>query len=118
VLRPGGIAHIMVYNLLSYRQWLRWPGATLRAALGRSAPVVDAQRKAYDANASGAGAPETVFTSIAQLRAMMSAFSTASVARENCDPILLRGRLVVSRERLLGNLGRLAGLDLYATARK
>ena len=118
VLRPGGIAHIMVYNLLSYRQWLRWPAITLRAALGRSEAAVDAQRKAYDANTSGEGAPETVFTSIAQLGAMMAAFASVSVARENCDPITLRGRLLIPRSRLLGNLGRLSGLDLYATARK
>jgi SAM-dependent methyltransferase len=118
VLRPGGVAHIMVYNLFSYRQWLRWPLATMRAALGRSDAAIDAQRKAYDANVSGEGAPETVFTSIAQLRAMMTAFSIVSVARENCDPVTLRGRLLIPRALLLDNLGRLSGLDLYATARK
>ncbi len=31
VLAPGGTAFIMVYNKFSIRQWLRWPGETLRA---------------------------------------------------------------------------------------
>lgn len=118
VLRPGGMAHIMVYNQFSYRQWLRWPMATLHAALGRTDAATDARRRAYDANAAGTAAPETVFTSITRLRAMMSAFASVTVARENCDPVTLRGRVLIPRERLLASLGRLSGLDLYATARK
>ena len=53
----------MVYNRFSYRQWLRWPGMTLRAALGAAGTALESQRKAYDANAAGESAPETVFTS-------------------------------------------------------
>ena len=43
----------MVYNRFSYRQWLRWPGMTLRAALGAAGTALESQRKAYDANAAG-----------------------------------------------------------------
>ena len=118
VLKPGGRAFIMVYNRFSYRQWSRWPGATLRAAIGKTGAVVDAQRKAYDANAAGDGAPETVFTSIAELRAMLGRFAGVSIARENCDHFTLRGRTLVPRNALLGTLGRSIGLDLYATATK
>jgi SAM-dependent methyltransferase len=118
VLKPGGRAFIMVYNRFSYRQWARWPLATLRSALGKHDDVVDSQRKAYDANAAGDGAPETVFTSIAELRAMMGRFSQVSVERENCDHVSLRGRTLVPRGLLLGSLGRISGLDLYASATK
>ena len=118
VLRPGGRAFIMVYNRFSYRQWMRWPTATLRAALGRSDTVVDSQRKAYDANAAGDGAPETVFTSTAEFRVMLARFSRVSIVRENCDHITLRGRTLFPRNLLLGSLGRAAGLDLYASATK
>ncbi|MEZ4561155.1 MAG: class I SAM-dependent methyltransferase [Thermomicrobiales bacterium] len=64
VLRPGGSARIMVYNGLSYRQWLRWPRQTLRLfwSGGSSAANVDAdRRRTYDANLAGEAAPETVF---------------------------------------------------------
>ncbi len=142
VLKPGGRAFIMVYNRFSYRQWLRWPGATLAAALGRPDAIVDAQRQAYDPNIAGDGAPETVFTSAADLRAMFRQFSQCSLTRENCEHPTLRGLArcfvsndtltrfeqlkgvslrkwpLVPRRLLLGNLGRAIGLDLYATATK
>lgn len=119
VLRPGGWAYVMVYNLLSYRQWERWPRATLRAWLGlRREDVSEAQRRAYDKNTTGAGAPETAFFHAGQLRRMFGRFAAVTVQKENCDPLMRRDRVLVPREALLRNLGRLAGLDLYAAARK
>lgn len=123
VLRPGGKAYLMVYNQFSYRQWLKWPRATLKALLSTgsgpdSNSISDAQRKAYDADGAGKGAPETVFLSKSQLGNMLSRFSEVRVTKENCDHITLRGRALIPRKALLSTLGRMLGLDLYIYARK
>jgi len=123
VLKPGGHAYFMVYNLFSYRQWLRWPKRTLDAALGTTGQASrtgasEAQRKAYDANSAGAAAPETVFVSRGQLRSMLARFSEAEFRLENCDHITLRGRTLVPRRLLLSTVGRMAGLDIYVAATK
>lgn len=123
VLQPGGRAFLMVYNQNSLRQWQKWPRETLRAALGdlglgrgRSA-ADEAQRKAYDANLAGAAAPETVFTSIRQLKRMLRQFRRVKFHKENSDPLTVRGR-TIPRTRLLSNVGRLLGLDIYFEAVK
>lgn len=124
VLAPGGRAYVMVYNQFSYRRWLAWPGPTLRALLrelgGSSAreAASDAERRAYDADGAGRSAPETEFFSVRDVRRMFSRFSNVRVQKENCDPLIRHGRVVISREALLPYLGRLAGLDLYIEATK
>jgi SAM-dependent methyltransferase len=122
VLRPGGEAYIMVYNKFSLRQWLTWPRTTLRAlarelASRGGAAAHEAQRKAYDANAEGEAAPETVFVSKPVLRRMFGRFSSVRICAENSDPFTWRGRELVNRESML-RLGWLWGLDLYVAARK
>jgi SAM-dependent methyltransferase len=124
VLKPGGTAIVMVYNQFSLQQWRTWPLETLRMLARQwrlwpeAAPAGGDRRKAYDVNLAGEGAPETVFTSIAQLRRMFSRFSTFHCRKENCDSITLRGRIRVPRQRLLPIVGRLLGRDLYVRARK
>lgn len=123
VLKPGGKAYFMVYNAFSYRQWLKWPRRTLQVALGRAHAVErpgasEARRKAYDASTTGVAAPETVFVSTGDLRAMLESFSDHRLWLENCDHITLRGRTLVPREALLATLGRMAGLDIYVAATK
>lgn len=123
VLKPDGKAYLMVYNQFSYRQWIKWPRATLKALVSPvSAPdsnsISDAQRKAYDADGAGEGAPETVFLSIKQIRSMLSRFSETHITKENCDHITLRGRAMIPRQALLSTLGRAMGLDLYICAYK
>ena len=117
VLRPGGNAYVMVYNQLSYRQWMNWPLHTLRAVLGArgltSPPLVsDSQRAAYDANSSGAGAPETAFFSLGTLREMLSKFSNVEMGLENCDQIGIRGRHLIPRRFIITRFGKAAGPDL------
>ena len=120
VLKPGGRAFIMVYNRFSYNQWIRWPGTTFMALLHHAGLRRDtvaakaSQRKAYDSNLGGEGAPETVFLSIQQLRGMFSRFRSVKFTKENCTGL----PWVVTRARLLPWLGRLAGLDLYIAAQK
>jgi SAM-dependent methyltransferase len=120
VLKPGGVAYLMVYNAFSYRQWLKWPLRTLRAAFENrgSLQASVSQRKAYDADNIGEAAPETVFTPRAQLRAMMRNFREFQAVLENCDDVSLRGRTLVPRKLLLSTAGRLVGLDIYVCAVK
>ena len=125
VLRPGGRAYVMVYNKFSVRQWLSWPLATageLARQLGLNAggerTVTREQRMAYDPTPEGKEAPETRFFSASELHAMFGRFTSTQVRKENCDPLLLRGRQFASRESLLGMIGPIAGLDLYVTAIK
>ena len=95
LLRPGGIAHLMVYNQFSARQWTRWPARTLGVWLteigfvgGGSAPFAE-QRAAYDYNSEGAAAPETDFCSPRSLRQMLRRFRRASLTKENFDDVTL-----------------------------
>jgi len=124
VLEPGGTAYVMVYNQFSYRRWIGWPGATWQALLRdvglsrTSIAVSDAERRAYDADGTGRSAPETDFFSIRQVRAMFSRFREVSVRKENCDPLVRGGKILIERETLLPLLGRAWGLDLYVEATK
>lgn len=120
VLKPGGKAYLMVYNQFSYFRWIKWFRPTLRAALarGRDRDVSESERWAYDSNAAGGAAPETVFVSRPELRGMLSKFSSVSLDLENSNPLSLRGIVLVPRPLLLPTLGRLAGLDIYISATK
>ena len=117
VLKPGGSAHIMVYNRFSYRQWRRWPKETAQALLGNET-VNRAQRHAYDSDSSGEAAPETQFFSKEQLRKMFSGFARFSAKAENNEDFIFRGRIAISRKKLLPVVGPVLGLDIYVTALK
>lgn len=112
VLRPDGTAFVMLYNARSYRQ--------LRVNLARTRR--DARLRAmYDANRSGEAAPHTDFVSRADVRRLFGRFSSVRIDAQNFDPLPVpfsRRRLTVPRERLLGNIARILGLDLYTHARK
>jgi SAM-dependent methyltransferase len=116
LLRPGGRALVMVYNALSYRRWLSWPRKTWQHWVGgRPTLASDEERAAYDAGEGGA-APETVFTSISELRQLCGRFRACEIRKENAA----REQLFrfVPRPLLLPTLGRLLGLDLYAQLTK
>jgi ubiquinone/menaquinone biosynthesis C-methylase UbiE len=122
VLRAGGEAMVMVYNRHSYRRALMLPVKMLRRGVWRD-PERRAEfvRAAYDSNTDGSAAPSTEFTSAAEIRRMFAGFTQIKVRRENCDDFILSvpGRtLVIPRAVFLNNLGRIAGSDLYVTARK
>ena len=124
VLKPGGVAILMLYNKFSYRQWLRWPKPTFRGlanelGLSGSGPAANQQqRAAYDSDVTGSAAPETAFLSIRELRRMFEKYSRVSFHKENCDELTLRGRVVSQRKTLLPSLGKLWGLDIYIEAHK
>jgi ubiquinone/menaquinone biosynthesis C-methylase UbiE len=120
VLVPGGQLIFMVYNALSYRRWLRWPLSTARHVLWTRGlqevkPVSsESERKAYDADSEGNAAPETVFSSRSELRAMMADWSIKVMQLENVgDEGLLRS---VTRSLKLKTIGPWAGLDIYIRA--
>jgi SAM-dependent methyltransferase len=109
VLRPGGESLVMLYNRNSLRQL----GLRVRYGVSR-----EALRAAYDQDSEGEAAPVTEFVSRAEVRRLFRAFSAVRVASENFDleVSLLRGRIRLPRRLFLGNLARVAGLDLYIRA--
>lgn len=115
VLVPGGTAFVMLYNAHSFRQLLR--ARRERRARNRSERV----RAMYDVNAAGEAAPHTDFVSRRDVRSLFAAFSDVSIEAQNFDRAtfpLGRRRVTIPRERLLGNVARVLGLDLYIHARK
>jgi ubiquinone/menaquinone biosynthesis C-methylase UbiE len=118
VLRPNGMACVMVYNRYSYRQWQRWPKETALSLFSQAPKVSEAQRAAYDANTNGAAAPETEFFSRTQLRKIFSEFKNVRLRTENCDDIIRSSKVIIPRNALLPVFARAFGLDLYINARK
>jgi SAM-dependent methyltransferase len=120
VLAPDGLAFVMLYNAHSFRQLARVPRARLRSFRdGRSS--TEEVRAMYDVNTAGEAAPHTDYVSRQDIRRLFGAFSTVSVDAQNFDPVTLpltRHRVTIARERLLGNVARVLGLDLYVHARR
>jgi len=120
VLAPGGTAFVMLYNAHSFRQLVVVPRERLRAARARRSSD-ERVRAMYDANAAGEAAPHTDFVSRRGVRRLFGAFSSVTAQSQNFDaltPALAGRTLTIPREWLLGNVGRVLGLDLYIHARK
>jgi SAM-dependent methyltransferase len=123
VLATGGKAVVMLYNRHSFRRLagLRaryvWRVVTGRHRRGTFA---GAARARYDSNAAGDAAPHTDFVSRYEVRRRLFAgFFNVRIDVRNFDGYtLFGGRIVIPRERLLGNIDRALGTDLYVTAIK
>lgn len=109
VLRPGGTAVVMLYNAYSFRRLVK---VGLPARLRRRRTTVEVAAL-YDTNAAGEAAPHTDYVSPFQVRRLFADFSSLEIDRRNFDSLPY-----VSRQRLLGTLDRVLGLDLYITARR
>jgi hypothetical protein len=75
----------------------------------------------YDVNTAGDVAPHTDYVSRRDVRRLFEAFSDVSIEAQNFDLLttLVAGhRVTIPRERMLGNVARVLGLDLYVQARK
>lgn len=121
VLAGGGKAVIMLYHKHSLRRLVRIPMLKAREWWSRASPRESSRqvRAMYDVNSRGEAAPHTDYVSRREVRRLFSSFSRTRVDSQNMDPlILLRGRVVIPRHRLLGTLGRVVGLDLYVEACK
>lgn len=120
VLRPGGTALVMLYNAHSLRQLVVRPSQRLRARRARRSSA-ELMRAIYDANRAGEAAPHTDFVSRREVRHLFGTFSSVKVEVQNFDqemPVGFGRRLAIPRERLLDNVARVLGLDLYILARK
>jgi SAM-dependent methyltransferase len=119
VLRPSGGLLLMVYNRHSARRVLLWPLLAARHRLVAGAPAPEAWlRHANDGTAAGDSAPHTDFVSVAELRGLLHGMYGVRIDRRSIDRIPL-GRREIPRATLMRlGLDRLAGLDLYATARR
>jgi SAM-dependent methyltransferase len=120
VLAPGGTAFVMLYNAHSFRQLLVVRRERLRALRARRSSS-ERVRAMYDANTAGEAAPHTDFVSRREVRRLFDAFSNVTIDTQNFDALTptIRGRTaVIRRERLLGNIARVVGLDLYIHARR
>jgi SAM-dependent methyltransferase len=106
VLVPGGRAVVMLYNRHSLRR--------LRYALKprRGKDLDDELRGVYDASDSGS-APHTDFVTRGEVRHLFRGFANVKIEVQNFD-----GYPFAKREWFLGNLARVAGLDLYIVADK
>jgi ubiquinone/menaquinone biosynthesis C-methylase UbiE len=91
--------------------------AELAAGLAGGALSAD-RRAAYDTNAAGEAAPETALSSVWSLRRMLKNFESVTFCKQNADPLIAHGALLVDRPKLLPSVGRLLGLDIYFEARK
>jgi len=117
VLVPGGKAIVMLYHRHSYRQWIE--RARFRLRCGGRAPKAELERclrGLYDTNAYGTAAPFTAYVSRREVRRLFCRFSTVRIDTRNAEGLAVGGRLRIPRDRLLENVARVAGLDLYVVA--
>jgi len=123
VLATGGKAVVMLYNRFSFRQLAHLPTRYMWEILTgrrRRGSFREAVRARYDSNAAGDAAPHTDFVSRSDVRQhLFGRFASIRIDVQNFDGYaLVRGRIVIPRERLLGNIARILGTDLYIVATK
>jgi SAM-dependent methyltransferase len=118
VLRPGGRAMVMLYNRHSWRLLRTRLVQRLDRLRGRSTDEEDT-RGLFDKSTAGEVAPMTEFVSRSQVRGLFSDCAEVRIDVQNFDPVVApRHLFVIPRERFLGNIARVLGLDLYITATK
>jgi hypothetical protein len=75
-------------------------------------------RGLYDSNIEGNAAPHTDFVTPYEARQLFKRFSRVTIDIRNFDGYSFRKRTIIKREKLLNNIGRILGLDLYIIAEK
>jgi ubiquinone/menaquinone biosynthesis C-methylase UbiE len=118
VVRPRGRALVMLYNAHSLNRTVTKPAAMALARLLPSHAEWVRSRTLRDTSLEGAAAPHTDFSTRKQVRSLFSGFADVTVRSENANGVTVFGRTLIQRERLLGILGPVAGLDLYVRATK
>lgn len=113
VLAPGGRAVVMLYNARSFRQLIE----RLRSRMRRDSHAEAKRRVAaiYDTNPAGATPPHTEYVTRKQVRDLFAGFGDVRIEARNFDDYALP-RVHLRRAWMLGNVDRIAGLDLYITA--
>ena len=121
-LNPGGKVLIMIYNKFSIYQIQNYPLKTLKSYLqhlffGTNIWEENSEkvRAINDSNDRGEAAPSTSY-------AHRKIFSHKNIKwkREirNTNHVTFPGGIIIKRERLLSNLARIAGTDIYAFGEK
>jgi SAM-dependent methyltransferase len=121
LLKARGKAIIMLYNKNSFRMLIQVPIIRLLGFLSRRKRYdgIDASIRAlYDTDRCGTAAPHTDFVSPSQARQLFRKFSSVKIDIRNFDNYSFRGKIILKREDVLDNIGRVLGLDLYITATK
>jgi len=118
VLRPGGQAMVMLYNRHSWRQLRIGFMLRLGRLRGRREDEHDSRGR-FEKNTQGEIAPMVDFVSRRQVKSLFADCAALEIHAENFDPMVApRGLFVIPRERFLGNIARVLGLDLYIKATK
>ena len=114
VLIPGGRALVMLYNARSFRR----ASLSVKKLVGRG-PTEERERRRYDASESGEAAPATEFLTVREVKAIFADFASLKISKENFDGYALLWKHVsLPRAWFLGNVAKVAGLDLYIQVRK
>lgn len=118
LLRPNGSAVVMIYNAANYVRMIVDPLRTIKhLARGDVESAQESVRGRFDKNTQGAAAPETALVSRGTFhRLLLEHFRTASVSIENA--IAHWPLRFIPRSFMCATLGKIAGLDLYAVAKK
>jgi hypothetical protein len=103
---------VMVYNRHSFRR-LALSVLSLPALWRRGTSIGEEVRRTYDQTLAGAAAPVVEFTSARQARRLFAGFGAVEIRRENFDKVK-----ALPREWFLRLPARLAGVDLYISARR
>lgn len=121
LLKTGGKAIIMLYNKHSFRLLFQVPVMRffdiLSGKRGFKRPN-EKIRSLYDTDSDGTAAPHTDFVSLSDINRLFRKYSSVKVDIRNFDNYPFRGKIIFKRERLLNNIARVLGLDLYITATK
>ncbi len=117
VLKPGGKAIIMLYNRYSLRRMIQVPLGYLYRTLimHQRRGYSEHARSVYDVNLKGEAAPHVEVVSLVSAKRLFQAFSSLNIDIQN---FFYRGLVIIPREKLLNNLARIVGQDLYITAQK
>lgn len=121
VLQPGGRAIVMLYHRYAFRRMVKVPIMRVRGILSASnrEEVERRIRALYDTSERGEAAPHTDYVSRAEVMHLFNKFSLLRTEVQNFDSYrVFKGKITIPRAILLGNLGRILGLDLYITATK
>jgi SAM-dependent methyltransferase len=121
VLKTGGKAIIMLYNRYSFRLLFQVPIMRMVGMLSKRVKGETPQEKIralYDTNIEGSAAPHTDFVTPYKARQLFKRFSRVKIDIRNFDGYSFRKRTIIKREKLLNNIGRVLGLDLYIIAEK
>lgn len=124
VLKKKGKAIIMLYNRNSLRMlnarfifWLK--GLAAIKNKNKNEEMDENIRGLYDKNTKNEVAPHTDFTSKSEIKKIFKNFSMIKIEKQNFDPLIfLNRKIIIPREKMLNNIARIFGLDLYITATK